>query len=430
MRMKEKLKLYQIISSIYCRALAKWTFAAVLTGVFSGCVGTLFHVGVEYATELRAAHFSLVFCLPLAGLAIVALYRLFRSEGLSTDSVIEEVQAGRGVPLGLMPAIFFSTLLTHLCGGSVGREGAALQLGGAIGYQTGRLLRLDDSDMRTMTTIGMAALFSALFGTPVAASVFALSVINVGRIYYAGLFPSLTAAITAYGVSLAFGVAPTRFTTVVPVHSVGMFVRVTALSALCAFVSVLFCEGIHLAGHLMRERIPNPWLRAAAGGAAVTALTLLFGTDYNGAGMNVIATAVEQGKAVPEAFALKLLFTAITLAAGFKGGEVVPSFFVGATFGCVMGPLLGVPAPFAAAVGMIAVFCGAVNCPLASTFLAVEIFGAEGLLYFAAACSLSFVLSGYSGIYSSQRILNDKLKSKYIDVHTNAHHAGKDPGAR
>ena len=155
------------------------------------------------------------------------------------------------------------------------------------------------------------------------------------------------------------------------------------------------------------------------------ALTLLLGTtDYNGAGMPVIARAVEQGEARPEAFALKLIFTAISLAAGFKGGEVVPSFFVGATFGCVVGPLFGVPAGFAAAVGLVSVFCGAVNCPLASTFLALELFGAVGLPYFSLACALSFVLSGYSGIYSSQRILYDKLKAQYINVRTNHHRAG------
>ena len=152
----------------------------------------------------------------------------------------------------------------------------------------------------------------------------------------------------------------------------------------------------------------------------MAALTLLCGTtDYNGAGMDVIAAAVEEGSARPAAFLLKLLFTAITLAAGFKGGEVVPSFFVGATFGCVVGPLLGLPAGFAAALGMTAVFCGAVNCPLASIFLAVELFGGGGLLYFAVACCVSFVLSGYNGLYSSQRILHSKLKGLYINVHTN-----------
>ena len=162
------------------------------------------------------------------------------------------------------------------------------------------------------------------------------------------------------------------------------------------------------------------------GGCAVVAMTLVCGvSDYNGAGMEIITAAVEQGQARPEAFLVKILFTAVTLAAGFKGGEVVPSFFVGATFGCVMGPLLGVPAEFAAAIGLISVFCGATNCPTASIFLSVELMGDGGLLYFALACCVSYMLSGYNGLYSSQRILYSKLKARYINVHTNAHHAGQ-----
>ena len=170
----------------------------------------------------------------------------------------------------------------------------------------------------------------------------------------------------------------------------------------------------------MAKRLPNVWLRAFAGGCAVVVLTLLCGvTDYNGAGMEVITAAVEQGTVHPAAFVLKLVFTAVTLAAGFKGGEVVPSFFVGAAFGCTVGPLLGLPAGFAAALGLTSVFCGAVNCPLASVFLAVELFGGDGVLYFALACCISYVLSGYGGLYSSQRILHSKLKALYINVHTN-----------
>ena len=173
----------------------------------------------------------------------------------------------------------------------------------------------------------------------------------------------------------------------------------------------------------MAKRIPNPWVRAVTGGCAVIVLTLLCRTtDYNGAGMSVITAAVEQGTARPEAFLLKILFTAVTLAAGFKGGEVVPSFFIGATFGCAAAPLLGLPAGFGAALGLVSVFCGATNCPVASIFLAIELFGGDGVLYFALACGISYMLSGYNGLYSSQTILYSKLKAQYINVHTNAHH--------
>ena len=205
-----------------------------------------------------------------------------------------------------------------------------------------------------------------------------------------------------------------------------MFVRVAALGALCAMLSILFCNVLHLAEKGLRRALPNPWLRVAAGGAAVALLSLLCGTqDYNGAGMTVLTSAVEQGDARPWAFALKLLFTALTLGSGYKGGEVVPSFFVGATFGCVAGSLLGIPAGFGAALGLIGVFCGAVNCPVASLILSVELFGSDGILYFAAVCGLSYMLSGYNGLYSSQTILYSKLKAQYINVHTNHHHAGE-----
>ena len=405
---------------LYGMALGKWLILAAVTGTACGLLGSLFHIAVEAATELRAARPWLLYGLPLAGLAITALYKLLKTEGQGTNDIFHEVHYGGAISARLVPSIFLGTVLTHLCGGSAGREGAALQMGGALGYQVGRCCRFDERDLRIATTTGMAAFFTALFGTPLAATVFAIAVVSVDSFYHAALFPALAAALEAYGVSRLLGVEPTRFTVSAPALEAGLLIRTALLAALCGLVSILFCHVIHTAEHQMSKRLPNPWLRAFAGGCAVVALTWLCGTtDYNGAGMGVIAAAVEEGTAHPGAFLLKLVFTAITLAAGFKGGEVVPSFFVGATFGCVAGPLLGLPAGFAAALGMVSVFCGAVNCPLASIFLAVELFGGEGLQYFAVACCVSFVLSGYNGLYSSQRILHSKLKGRYINVHTN-----------
>ena len=410
---------------LYVRTFIKWTAAAAVIGAACGLVGTLFHFGVHEVTAFRGTHPWVLYLLPLAGLVIVGFYKLTGTDGLGTDDIIDAVHQGKLLPILLLPAIFFGTILTHLCGGSAGREGAALQMGGTIGQYLGRHFQLDDRDLRVATLAGMAAFFSALFGTPLAATVFAIMVISIGVIYHVALYPSLLAALVAYGVSIHLGVEPTRFAVSVPEQTVGMFVRVTLLGVLCALVSILFCQVMHGAGHLMK-RIRNPWLRVVCGGAAIIVLTLIFGTDYNGAGMEIVTAAVEQGTvAVPWAFLLKLIFTAITLAAGFKGGEVVPSFFVGATFGCAAAPLLGLPAGFGAAVGLAAVFCGVTNCPLASTLLAVELFGAEGLLYFALACCLSYMLSGYQGLYSSQTILYSKLKAQFINVHTNAHHAGE-----
>ena len=411
---------------LYLKTLVKWLVVSVAVGVACGVVGALFHIGVHHATALRGEHPCLLWCLPLAGLVIVGFYKLSRTEGLGTNDIIDAVHKGKALPFLLLPAIFLGTVLTHFCGGSAGREGAALQMGGTIGQNLGRALGLDDKDLRIATLSGMAAFFSALFGTPLAATMFAIMVISVGAFYHVAFVPCLTAALTAFFVSVEMGVAPTRFTVSAPELTAPTMLRVAALAALCAAVAILFCNTIHFAEHQMKRRIPNPWLRVVTGGLAVIALTYAVGTtDYNGAGMEVIINAVEHGTAHPAAFLLKLLFTAVTLAAGFKGGEVVPSFFVGATFGCVAAPLLGLPAGFGAALGLVAVFCGATNCPVASTLLSVELFGADGILYFAMACGISYMLSGYTGLYSSQTILYSKLKAQYINVRTNAHHAGQ-----
>lgn len=419
------------LTVLYARALGKWLLLATAAGVSCGLVGTAFHVAVEVATELRGEHPWLLYGLPLAGLAIVGLYKLLGTEGQGTNDIFNEVHAGGTISILLVPAIFLGTVLTHLCGGSAGREGAALQMGGSLGYRAGRLLGFDERDLRVATTTGMAAFFTALFGTPLAAAIFSIAVVSVDAFYHAAFFPALIGALEAYGVSRLFGVAPTHFTVEAPDLAAGLLVRAGVLAALSGILSVVFCGTIRLTEHQLAKRIPNPWLRVFAGGCAVIVLTLLCGTtDYNGAGMEVIAAAVEQGSVRPEAFLLKIVLTAVTLAAGFKGGEVVPSFFVGAAFGCFAGPLLGLPAGFAGALGLVSVFCGATNCPLASIALAVELFGSGGMLYFALACCVSYVLSGYGGLYSSQTILHSKLKGRYINVHTNDGPVENEAGVR
>lgn len=418
-------------TGLYAAALAKWILLSVVVGGLCGAVGAVFHQSVHYAAQARTAYPWLLWCLPLAGLAIVGAYKLMGTEGMGTNDIIDAVHDDKQLPAALLPSIFLGTLLTHLCGGSAGREGAALQIGGTLGQRVGRLLRLDDQDLRVATLSGMAACFSALFGTPLTAVIFAVMGISIGALYHTALLPCLMSALAAFGVSLALGVEPTRFSVAAPEIGVSIFLRVLLLSVLFALVSILFCNFIHVTEHWMQRLIANPWLRVAAGGFAIIILTYLVRTrDYNGAGMEVIAAAIEQGTAHPTAFLLKLLFTAVTLAAGFKGGEVVPSFFVGATFGCVAAPLVGLPAGFGAALGLVSVFCGATNCPVASVFLSVELFGANGLWYFALACGISYMLSGYSGLYSSQTILYSKLKARYINVHANSHPAAPGEEAR
>lgn len=401
----------------YAVTLLKWMVLGGVIGLVGGIIGSLFHIGVDTATQVRLAHSWVLYLMPVGGLAIVGLYRITKTEGKGTNDVIASVHFGEQVPGLLVPVIFVSTVITHLCGGSAGREGAALQIGGGIGYQAGRLLRLGEKDLPLATLCGMSGVFAALFGTPLTATVFALEVISVGVLYYAGLVPCLTAALTGYLVSVLMGVPPTRFTVTVPGLEVRTMLLVMVLALLCAVVSILFCRGLHGVEHLLKRTLKNPYLRVAVGAAVLIGLTLLTNGDYNGAGMEVIGRAIA-GQADPWAWVWKLLFTAITIGCGFKGGEVVPSFFVGAAFGCVAAGWLGLPAGFGAAMGLVSVFCGAVNCPLASIILSVELFGSGDLLYFAMACSISYLISGYCGLYSSQTILYSKLRAEFINVRT------------
>ena len=379
-------------------------------------MGPLFHLSVECVTELRAAQPGLLFLLPAAGLLITALYKITKCEGVGTNNVIRAVQSGEPVSILLVPAIFLGTVFTHLCGVSAGREGAALQMGGSIGWNLGTLLHLKDYDRRTATISGMAAFFSALFGTPLAAALFAMTIEDVGLTFTSAFVPAFTSALIAYGCSLTFGIAPTRFALTAPELTVWNAFLIILLGVACAAVSRLFCGTLHFMEHTVPKRIPNPWVRVLVGSVLVIGFSYLFGVGrYNGAGMDVITRAIEGGQAAPDAFFWKLLFTAVTIGSGFKGGEVVPTFFIGATLGCVLGGLLGMPAGFSAAVGLVSVFCGATNTLIPSILLAYELFGGVGLELIALVCGVCYMLSGTHGLYSSQLFVTEKLLSEYTE---------------
>lgn len=396
----------------------KWIYIAICTGIFGGVVGICFHKSVDLATELRLEYPWLLWLLPVAGLIIVGFYHMSRMEHENTNAIIDSVHFGAKIPLLLLPAIYLGTFLTHLCGGSAGREGAALQIGGSIGYWVGQVFILDDKDMRIATLSGMSAVFAALFGTPLTAAIFALEVISVGVVYYSGLVPCLLSALIAFWLSELFGVMPTHFNILIQPLGELVFLKVVVLALLCCVVSIIFCVSMHKTEHFLAHHLRNPYIRIVLGGLVIIGLSFALGcNDYNGAGMDIIRDAVEHGRAKPLAFFWKLLFTAITIGVGFKGGEVVPSFFIGATFGCVVGPLLGLGPGFAAAIGLICVFCGAVNCPIASIILSIELFGSGYLVYFAVACGIAYTLSGYVGLYSSQKIVYSKIKAEFIDIY-------------
>ena len=460
-KMKEWFLHYKEAIRVSLLALFRWTLLAVCTGVLCGGIGTLFHLAVEWVTEQRTEHVWLLWLLPAAGIAITALYKATGCVGKGTNDVLRAVQDGSSVTPWLVPAIFLGTVLTHLCGGSAGREGAALQMGGSIGWNIGRVLHFNNHDCRTATVCGMAAFFSALFGTPLTATLFAMMVVDVGLMLTVAFVPGFLAALIAYSISLKAGIAPTRFvmeappldawtvgatmgavfrcpvwTTAadelsallkrsgIPLYGAALrddtldartVVRTAVLAMCCAVVAVIFCQMLHFFEHEIPKLLPNPWVRAAAGGAAVVALSYLMGVGrYNGAGMDVIMDAVELEQALPWDFVCKMVLTVLTLSVGFKGGEVVPSFYIGATFGCVVGPLLGLPAGFSAAVGLVCVFCGATNTLVASIVLAAELFSGAGFELMALACGLSYMFSGYHSLYSSQGFRTSKLFSEFL----------------
>lgn len=393
--------------------LVKWSLIACVVGLGVGLVGVAFHMAVAWATQTRVDNPWLLYLLPLAGLAIVALYHLAGIyEDKGTNLVMNAVRGESNMSFRTAPLIFIASALTHLCGGSSGREGAALQIGGAIASSAGRRLGFDQEDRRILIVCGMAAAFSALFGTPLAAAVFAMEVVHVGVMHYAAIVPAtLSSLIASYLAERGFGAVPTSYAVArVPELSPLSLLQAVGLGVLCAVVAIIFCQLMHTTHDFYQRYISNPYVRAAVGGGIVIALTVLLGTrDYNGAGGQVISAAVA-GTAVPYAFLLKMLFTALTLGAGYKGGEIVPVFFTGATFGCVVGPLLGLPASFSAAAGMVAVFCGVTNCPMTSVFLAYELFGGQGLGMYAAVCAVSYLVSGYGGLYTAQEIVYSKIK--------------------
>ena len=409
---KENYKmLFQYIKSFF-----KWVLISVLIGVLGAWIGTTFHKCLDYVTEFRAHNSYITYFMPLGVLIILAMYNTFCNKGkLDTNLVINSVRKEEKIPIIIVPFIFLGTTITQLFGGSAGREGAALQLGGGIGYNLGKIFKLNKNDTQLITMAGMSSVFAALFGTPVTAAVFSLEVISVGAFNFTGLLPCLLASVSSYYISTLIGIpeAPSR-AIVIDKISAMMLLKVVVLAILCALISVLFCFAIKKCGKLMKKYFKNPYMRGFIGASAVVLLTIAVGTfDYNGAGMNIVEKALS-GDARSYDFIMKIIFTAITIAAGFKGGEIVPAFFVGATFGCVMGPLLGLGSTFAAAIGMIAVFCGVVNCPIASIILSVEMFGAEGIALFAVACAVSYIMSGHTGLYSSQNILYSKITADVI----------------
>ena len=306
----------------------RWMCYALVTGLIVGLIGTLFVKGLTLANNFRLNNPQIIYGLPLAGLFLVFIYQKAGfKEDKGTNLIISTIHAQSRVPFRMMPLIFVATITTHLFGGSAGREGAALQLGGSIGNKLGNWFKLNDADTRLMVMCGMSAAFSAIFGTPLAAVVFAMEVGSVGIMHYAALVPCAASALIASAFALNMGVHPEAFhISEIVVFNISTALKTVLLAIICAILSIIFCKMLHFVGHFLKDKFKNPYVRVIVASIVIIALTLILNTNaYSGAGVNLIEEAFH-GQAPKLSFFFKMLFTAITLGAGFKGGEIVPSF--------------------------------------------------------------------------------------------------------
>lgn len=412
-------KAYRVWQYVY--SFLKWVLIASLTGAVGGGIGGAFRFCVDFATDVRSDRDFMIYLLPVGGLVIAMLYRATKLNGVgNTNLIINSIRTDDKLPITLAPVVFVSTIITHLFGGSAGREGAALQLGGCIGSQVGRIFKLDEKDLHICVLCGMSGFFSALFGTPLTAALFAMEVISIGVIYYSSFVPCMVSALVAFGITRLLGQKPVSFElSSVPQMNIRSVSMVALLGVGCAVVGILFCLALKWTHKFAAKFFKNEYLRVIIGGALIIGLTLLVGERrYNGAGADVIAAAFSGADIRWYDFLLKILFTAITIGFGYKGGEIIPTIFIGASFGYIAGGVLGLDPTFGAAVGVIALFCAVVNCPVASLALSAEMFHTNAVVLFAVAVCISFMLSGYYGLYSGQKIVYSKRRAVYINKNT------------
>ncbi|MCZ8513034.1 voltage-gated chloride channel family protein [Paenibacillus filicis] len=387
---------------------ARWTVLGGMVGLLAGTASAAFLRLLEAATELRLVHPWLLFLLPLSGAAVSLMYMKYGgSSGKGNNLILEQIHGGNdSIPLRMAPFVLAGTVLTHLFGGSAGREGTAVQMGGSLAEALGRALRIGTGDRRILLMCGISGGFGSVFGTPLAGTVFGLEVLAIGMIRHEALIPCFAASFVGHLVTTElWGVQHAHYGMgMIPALSGWGIAKVVGASVLFGLMSRVFSELTHGLKSGFARWIKHPAMRSAAGGFVLIGLTYAVGTrDYLGLGLPLLAQSFSETVA-PLAFLWKTVFTTITLGAGFQGGEVTPLFVIGATLGNTLSGWLMLPSAFLAGLGLIAVFSGATNTPVACFMLGLELFGSEGAVYMFIACIVSYVFSGHSGIYTAQRI--------------------------
>ncbi len=406
------------------RILGKWLLIIVPLSAVIGTAIAFFLWSLDYVTDLRIENPWLLYLLPLIGVLIIWFYRKFGGKSEKGNNLImDEIhEPGGGVPVRMAPLVYLGTILTHLFGGSAGREGTAVQIGGSISALFRRYINLNESDTRILLTSGVAAGFGAVFGTPLTGAIFAIEVLTIGKIRYDAIIPALLASVLADVSCSIWGLGHTEYS-ILFIENAYLFNEKVQIDPLLLGKVLVACIAFGLAGFLFGELthrikdlskrfIKNPYLIPLVGGIVVIAITFLYGNyDYNGLGVESyreggvsILSSFKEGGANAFSWLQKLVLTSVTLGTGFKGGEVTPLFFVGSTLGNVMGELMDAPIDLFAGLGFIAVFAAATNTPLACTIMGVELFGSDNILYYAIACFVAYFFSGHSGIYSSQKV--------------------------